>query len=152
MWGALIGLLPWLWSSLFGGDKNKQQPTDTTTQDTTQTTVTPPWQPRDPGYNVLSPYLLSMLTQNMGRLSGAGYPGGKGIGGDMTKQLIDMIGKSWPDILGNASKPVVDPTTNTDPALATTLADCIAACDRKNGQSSGFSACHDWCQSKFRNA
>jgi len=146
---ALIGLLPSLWQILFGGGGN-QETNPPTTQDTTTTTVTPPWQPKDPGYNILSPYLMSMFTQNFGRLSGAGYPGGKGIGGDMTQQLIDVISKGWPDILGSYNKPAFDPATNKDPALATTLADCIAACDRKNGQSSGFSACHDWCQNKFR--
>jgi hypothetical protein len=107
---ALISLIP----MLFGGKKDEQ--TQDTTQDTTQTTVTPPWQPKDPGYNIMSPYLMSMLTQNMGRLSGAGFPGGKGIGGDMTQSIIDLIGKSWPDIMGNAGK-TATPIQPTQPSI-----------------------------------
>jgi len=144
---ALIGLVPWLWNSFFG-NKNQDQQTQDTTQDTTQTTVTPPWQPKDPGYNIMSPYLMSMLTQNMGRLSGAGYPGGKGIGGDMTSQLIDMLSKSWPDILGNASKPAA-PVKPEEPK--DTLVACLIRCERKPGGIFGhdFMECKDWCKKKF---
>jgi hypothetical protein len=103
---------------LLGGKKKNEQ---------TQTTVSPPWQPRDPGYNVLSPYLLSMLTQNLGRLSGAGYPGGVGIGGDMTSQLIDMVNQSWPDIMKNAATPKQDWTGWSKVSLS----ECYKKCQAK---------------------
>jgi hypothetical protein len=82
--------LPILSKALFpGGDDNT----------TTQTTETPAATPFDPAYSMLSPALLSMLMQNYGRLSGAGFPGGKKIGGDMMSDIISQVSGAWPDIL-----------------------------------------------------
>jgi len=68
---------------------------------TTQETTTPPFTPKDPGYSLLSPALLSMMLQNYGRLSGAGYPGGQGIGQDWTSSILDALGQSKESIFGN---------------------------------------------------
>jgi hypothetical protein len=135
---ALISLIP----MLFGGKKDEQ--TQDTTQDTTQTTVTPPWQPKDPGYNIMSPYLMSMLTQNMGRLSGAGFPGGKGIGGDMTQSIIDLISKSWPDIMGNAGKTAM-PTNPIIPDKKTTCEETCKKSLASQLSKSAFDACVSRC-------
>jgi len=138
---SLLMLAPSLLQLLFGGNKGDTQQQ---TQDTTQTTTTPAWQPRDPGYSILSPYLLSMLTQNMGRLSGAGFPGGKGIGGDMTTQLIDLISSSWPDIMASYTKPAESTTTET-------LETCNSACAKKHpAYNDRRAACLQACKYKFR--
>jgi hypothetical protein len=104
-------------ASLFGGKKDSTQ----------QTTTTPAYTPSDPMYNVLSPYLASMLTQNFQRLSGAGYPGGIGIGGNMSNDLIDMIGNAWPDIMKNAGTPKQDTTGWSKVSVA----DCAKGCSAK---------------------
>lgn len=75
--------------ALTGGNDNK----------TTQTTTTTPPAPFDPAYSMLSPALMSILAQNVNRLSGAGFPGGKGIGGDLMADIIAQVSKAWPDIL-----------------------------------------------------
>jgi hypothetical protein len=86
----IIGLLaPLLQDALTGGQDNK----------TTQTTTTPAPTPFDPAYSMLSPALLSMLAQNVNRLSGAGFPGGKKIGGDMMNDIIAQVSGAWPDIV-----------------------------------------------------
>jgi hypothetical protein len=113
---------------LLGGKNNNKQ-----TQESTQTTVTPPWTPKDPMYNIMSPYLTSMLAQNMGRLSGAGYPGGVGIGGDMTGDLINMISQSWPDIMKNATDPAT--ATTTPKTFEEKKAACMTECANVTGNS-----------------
>ena len=141
---SLLMLAPSLLQLLFGGNKGDTQQQ---TQDTTQTTTTPAWQPRDPGYSILSPYLLSMLTQNMGRLSGAGFPGGKGIGGDMTTQLIDLISSSWPDIMASYTKPAgTKPTTLTAEKIASCEKRCkntLASLSKEH--SAAYKECYDAC-------
>ncbi len=72
---------------------------------TTQTTETPAPTPFDPGYAALSPALMSILLQNYGRLSGAGFPGGKGIGGDLMSGIIDKVAESFPDIIAGFGGP-----------------------------------------------
>jgi hypothetical protein len=89
MMGWLEWFIPIIISLLQGGNENK----------TTQTTETPAPTPFDPGYSMLSPALMSMLAQNVNRLSGAGFPGGKGIGGDMMNDIIGQVSQAWPDII-----------------------------------------------------
>ena len=94
---------------------------------TTQETTTPPFTPKDPGYSLLSPALLSMMLQNYGRLSGAGYPGGQGIGGDWISSILDTLGQSKESIFGNASSPKQDLTGWSKVSLS----DCYKNCQAK---------------------
>ncbi len=120
--------------SLLGGQDNT----------TTQTTETPPQTPFDPAYSMLSPALMSLLAQNVNRLSGAGFPGGKGIGGDLMSDIIAQVSQAWPDIIaGYGGSAKADPSCTTkcnarygpgqlssDPAA---LADCIKTCNARGG-------------------
>lgn len=101
MWEILAALVGSLLPMLFGGSSADRSTTSTGTTSTT----TPAWKPKDPGYAMLSPALLSILMQNYGRLSGAGYPGGKSIGGDWTSGIVDTLKNAQGDIFNAYNAP-----------------------------------------------
>ena len=71
----------------------------------TQTTTTPPAGPMDPGYGLLSPMLMGILSEGWGRMGGAGMPGGGAPGGDFSADIMKYLRESWPDIMSEARKP-----------------------------------------------
>lgn len=125
----LLGLLAPLFSDAISGGQDNT---------TTQTTTTPPPTPFDPAYSMLSPALMSMLAQNVNRLSGAGFPGGKGIGGDLMADMIAQVSQAWPDIMGGYGGPA---TGNG--------ASCSKQCESSGGvDSPGFKACYNGCMNR----
>ncbi len=106
---------------------------------TTQTTETPAPTPFDPGYAALSPALMSILLQNYGRLSGAGFPGGKGIGGDLMSDIIGQVAQSWPDIIEGYGSGGAKGQS------------CEKQCASSGGKDSpGYRACYNGCMNRGR--
>jgi hypothetical protein len=115
MWEIIMALLGTLLPALFPGSKEDRSTTSTgNTTGTTSTTI-PAWKPKDPGYAMLSPALLSILSQNYGRLSGAGFPGGAGIGNDWISGIVDTLKNAQGDIF----KGYNDPATPAVPVAQT---------------------------------
>jgi len=155
MWGLLLSLIPSLIQMLFGGgnDETQQQQTTGTQTGTTSTTALPSgYQSPTLGLNDL--LMQAALGKNLSIFGGAGLPKGQTIAPDFLNDFLSLIGSSYTDLQKKQTNPVpsvnVPSVNENDPATATTLANCIVACDKKYGISSGFSACHNYCQSKFR--
>ena len=71
----------------------------------THATTTPPATPMDPGYGLLSPMLMGILSEGWGRMGGAGMPGGGAPGGDFSADILKYLRESWPDIMSEAQDP-----------------------------------------------
>ena len=88
--------------SIFGQIAERENPKNNRT---TQTTETPPWTPRDPGYAMLSPAMLGILSEGWGQMGGAGMPGGAGPGMSFTGDILEHLKKAWPKIMEEQGKP-----------------------------------------------
>lgn len=94
----LAGLAPSLFGMLFGGGGDK-------TQQTTQTTVTPPRGIQDPTLGLLLPYMSSMMTKGMGIYGNAGMPGGQSFNTPFGGDIMSILMQNWPQLLAAYQKP-----------------------------------------------
>lgn len=103
-WGlVLASLIPTIANLLFGGSKSSEEQRKQVTETVTEQ---PPPRPFDPGYGLLSPFLLNTMLQRFGQLSGAGMPTGTpALGADWIKDILELLSRSWPDILKGYTQP-----------------------------------------------
>jgi hypothetical protein len=101
----ITAILPWL----FGGKRKEEEETETQKQITTQTTPST----TDPGYALLSQWLLGNITPQAEAYLKGGWGGGPQsplfgmFGKDWTTQLLQMLEKTWGETITKMGEPAV---------------------------------------------